>query len=121
MEKCQYSPFSIATEVGTWWGTETVEDASGQKKIQSADVDIVGLAPSEKTMVVGECQFKNAKAGRDVLETLVRRSRAIPSKYRVVQYLLLSKDGFTQWYTDEAPGDVAVFSLDDLYKEGVGH
>ena len=73
--------FSIATEVGTWWGTETVEDASGQKKIQSADVDIVGLAPSEKTMVVGECQFKNAKAGRDV----------------------------------------AAFSLDDLYKEGVGH
>ena len=39
----------FVTEVGTWWGgTETVEDASGQKKIQSADVDIVGLAPSEK-------------------------------------------------------------------------
>ena len=71
----------FVTEVGTWWGTETVEDVSGQKKIQSADVDIVGLAPSEKTMVVGECQFKNAKAGRDV----------------------------------------AVLSLDDLYKEGVGH
>lgn len=107
----------FVTAVGTWWGTEILEEDSGRKKIQSADVDIVGLAPSEKAMVVGECKFKNEKAGRDILETLVRRSRAIPSKYRTVQYLLFSLGGFTEWYENEAPGDVAVFGLDDLYKK----
>lgn len=107
----------FVTQVGTWWGTEIIENDAGQKKIQSADVDIVGLAPSEKAMIVGECKFKNEKTGRDVLETLVRRSRVIPSKYRIVQYLLFSRSGFTEWYENEAPEDVRTFSLDDLYKK----
>ena len=107
----------FVTETGTWWGTEIVEDDSGQKRIQSADVDIVGLAPAEKAMVVGECKFKNEKAGRNVLETLVRRSKAIRSKYKVVQYLLFSMGGFSEWYESEAPADVKTFSLDDLYKK----
>ena len=107
----------FVTQVGTWWGTEIIENDAGQKKIQSADVDIVGLAPSEKAMIVGECKFKNEKTGRDVLETLVRRSRVIPSNYRIVQYLLFSKGGYTGWYEKEAPEDVRTFSLDDLYKK----
>lgn len=107
----------FVTQVGTWWGTEIIENDAGQKRIQSADVDIVGLAPSEKAMIVGECKFKNEKTGRDVLETLVRRSRAIPSKYRIVQHLLFSRSGFTEWYENEAPEDVRTFSLDDLYKK----
>ena len=107
----------FVTQVGTWWGTEIIENDAGQKRIQSADVDIVGLAPSEKAMIVGECKFKNEKTGRDVLETLVRRSRVIPSKYRIVQYLLFSRGGFTEWYENEAPEDVKTFSLDDLYKK----
>nr|WP_275952119.1 DUF234 domain-containing protein [Mordavella massiliensis] len=107
----------FVTQVGTWWGTEIIENDAGQKKIQSADVDVVGLAPSERAMIVGECKFRNEKTGRDVLETLVRRSRAIPSHYRIVQYLLFSRGGFTGWYEKEAPEDVRTFSLDDLYRK----
>ena len=107
----------FVTQVGTWWGTEIIENDAGQKKIQSADVDVVGLAPSEKAMIVGECKFKNEKTGRDVWETLVRRSRVIPSNYRIVQYLLFSRGGFTGWYEKEAPEDVRTFSLDDLYRK----
>ena len=107
----------FVTQVGTWWGTEIIENDAGQKKIQSADVDVVGLAPSERAMIVGECKFKNEKTGRDVLETLARRSRAIPSNYRIVQYLLFSRGGFTGWYEKEAPEDVRTFSLDDLYRK----
>lgn len=107
----------FVTETGTWWGTETIEDENGKRYIQSADVDVVGLSPSDKGMVVGECKFRNEKIDKSIYETLIRRSKAIPSKYPIVQYLLFSMGGFTEWFEDNIDKKiVALYTLDDLYE-----
>jgi len=124
-EMCKYFVLSeglegklncFVTETGTWWGTELIEDENGNRRIQSADVDVVGLSPSEKGMVVGECKFKNEKIDKEIYETLVRRSKAISSKYPVVQYLLFSLGGFTEWFDKNVDKKmVTLYTLDDLY------
>lgn len=62
----------------------------GVKRVQSADIDVVGLSSAEHRVVVGECKFKNEKLNKGVYETLVRRSKAIPVKYPIAGYLLFS-------------------------------
>lgn len=106
----------FVTETGTWWGTEILRNKDGKKYIQSADVDIVGISPLEKGMVVGECKFKNEKIDKTVYETLVRRSKVILCKYPIVQYLLFSLSGYTEWVEENTDSrTVALFTLDDLY------
>lgn len=106
----------FVTETGTWWGTELIEDKEGKKRVQSADVDVVGLSPSEKSMIVGECKFKNEKIDKSVYETLVRRSKAIPCKYPVVQYVMFSLAGYTEWlYENVDKKIVALYTLEELY------
>ncbi len=106
---------SFVTEIGTWWGTELIVDEDGKRHVQSADVDVVGLSPSEKNMIVGECKFKNDKIDKSVYEILIRRSKAISSKYPVVQYLLFSLGGFTDWYETVDRNLVALYTLQDMY------
>lgn len=73
----------------------------------------------DRGMVVGECKFKNEKMDKQVYETLVRRSKAIPCKYPVVQYLLFSLSGYTEWIEQNVNrNNVALFTLEDLYDGG---
>ena len=106
----------FVTEAGTWWGTESLQDADGKWYAQSADVDVVGISAVDRGVVVGECKFKNEKIDKEIYDTLVRRSKVIPSKYPVVQYLLFSLSGFSDWIEQNVDRDrVALFTLDDLY------
>lgn len=124
-EMCQYFTLNaglegkmncFVTETGTWWGTELIEDENGNRRVQTADVDVVGLSLSEKCMVVGECKFKNEKIDKSIYETLIRRSKVIPSKYPIVQYLLFSLGGFTEWFKKNVDRKiVSLYTLDDLY------
>lgn len=106
----------FVTEVGTWWGTESLQDNEGKWYTQSADVDVVGLSVSDRKMVVGECKFKNDKIDKNIYETLVRRAKAIPCKYPVTQYLLFSLSGYTEWIEQHVDrNSVVLLTLDDLY------
>ena len=106
----------FVTEVGTWWGTEVLQNEEGKKYTQSADVDVVGVSAIEKSMIVGECKFKNEKIDKSVYETLVRRSKVIPCKYPIVQYLLFSLSGYTEWVEQNVDARaVRLLTLDDLY------
>ena len=105
----------FVTQVGNWWGTQLISEGSGSNKVQSVDVDIVGLAPHEKSMVVAECKFKNEKVGKSVLDTLQLRAKLIPSKYEVSQYLLFSLGGYSSWYDNVDNTMVRLLTLDDLY------
>ena len=104
------------TDVGTWWGTEIIGDERGNQIRQSADVDVVGISTIDKVMIAGECKFKNEKVDRTVYETLVRRSKNIPVKYRIVRYLLFSLSGYSEWFDGIDKSMVSLFTLDDLYK-----
>lgn len=109
----------FVTEVGTWWGTELL-DMDGVKRIQSADIDVVGLSSVDHKIIVGECKFKNEKLDKGIYETLVRRSKAIPVKYPVVGYILFSLSGFSQWIEENTDRKmVQLITLDDMYRQRV--
>lgn len=107
---------AFVTETGSWWGVESLQDSNGKWYTQSADVDVVGISSVDRGMVVGECKFKNEKIDKVVYETLLRRSKVIPCKYPVVQYLLFSLGGFSEWVEEHVDRrNVALLTLDDLY------
>ena len=110
----------FVTRTGSWWGTELIEDEKG-KRIQSADVDVVGLAPGEKAMVVGECKFKNEKIDKSIFETLQRRSKAIPTNFSVVQFLLFSLSGFSDWFATVLDNRIMTITLDEMYQIGANN
>ena len=81
-----------------------------------ADVDIVGISPTDHGMVVGECKFKNSKIDKEVYETLVRRAKALPFSYPVLQYVFFSLGGYSKWMEENVDGKmVSLYTLDELY------
>lgn len=104
------------TAVGSWWGTETIVNENGEKRGQSADIDVVALSETEKKAVVGECKFKNEKIDKGVYETLVRRAHLLPAKYETVKYVLFSLSGYTEWFDTLSDNRVLCLTINDLYQ-----
>lgn len=80
----------FVTRVGKWWGTNPA-------KREETDIDVVGLDETKKLAVLGECKFKNEVIDKKIFEQLRERNGLINHQYRVVQYLLFSKSGFSDW------------------------
>lgn len=107
---------SFMTKVGTWWGTETLMSANGERHSQATDIDIVAISELDKTAVIGECKFKNEKIGKDIYDTLLRRSHLLSGKYRIIQYLFFSLSGYTAWFDEVNDPQVRLLTLEDLYQ-----
>lgn len=105
----------LINNVGSWWGTEILTDTA-EKKVQPADIDVVGISDLDKAVVYGECKFRTKKIDRSNYETLVRRSRAVRTSYRTAAYLLFSLGGFSDWYPDQTDPMMKTYTLDDLYQ-----
>lgn len=117
LEKGVHDEFgSFITDVGSWWGVETVTDHNGEKKIQATDIDVVGISDLDKTAIIGECKFKNEKIGKDVFETMQRRAGLISGKYRVNTILLFSLSGFTDWVIQNRRDDTKLITINELYQ-----
>lgn len=106
---------TFITQVGTWWGVETLENKEGQKRVQSADIDVVAVSEIDKSAVVGECKFKNEKIDKGIYETLLRRSGLISGKYRVKKLIFFSLSGYTEWFYGLKNEDVILLTLEDMY------
>lgn len=118
LEQGIYGKFgNFITKSGSWWGTETLETEEGKKYQQSADIDVVAVSDIDKTAVVGECKFKNEKIGKEIYETLLRRSRLISGKYRIIKYLLFSLSGYTSWFDELNDDHLLKLTLKDLYQD----
>lgn len=104
------------TDTGTWWGVETLITEDGRKMQQSVDIDIVGISNIDKSLIVGECKFKNEKIGKTVYETLLRRSSLLSGKYNLKKCLLFSLSGYTDWFDTLEDQNVVRFCLKDLYE-----
>lgn len=107
----------FATSIGTWWGTEIINDETKKSKIQSADIDIVAISQIDKTAIVGECKFKNEKTDKDVYDTLIRRSKVLNNKYTISKYVLFSLSGYTKWFDTIKDNNLVLLTIDSLYKE----
>lgn len=106
---------SFITNVGSWWGSELIVNEYNEKKVQSADIDVVGISPLDKSFIVGECKFKNEKVDKNVYLTLVRRAKLIKTNYKLTKYILFSLSGFTSFFIEKNDNDLILISLDMMY------
>ena len=106
---------SFITNVGSWWGSELIVNEYNEKKVQSADIDVVGISPLDKSFIVGECKFKNEKVDKNVYLTLVRRAKLIKTNYKLTKYILFSLSGFTSYFVEKNDNDLILISLDMMY------
>lgn len=106
----------FVTKVGTYWGTELIEDKDGKKSQIAADIDVVALSEVEKTVLIGECKFTKAKIDKEIYETLVRRTALITGKYRLKNYLLFSLNGYSQWVSEIDNDKLILITLEDMYR-----
>ncbi len=107
---------SFITNVGMWWGVETIEKSDGEKVCQSADIDVLAISEIDKCAVVGECKFKNEKLDKGVYDTLIRRANLVSGKYKILKYVFFSLSGYTEWFDKLEADDVILFSLADMYE-----
>lgn len=107
---------NFLTDVGSWWGTEVIENRRGERQQQSADIDIVAISDIDRTAVIGECKFRNEKTDRKIYDTLLRRSALLSGKYRIIKYVFFSLGGYTEWFDMIHDTNVMIFSLEDLYR-----
>ena len=99
----------FVTTVGKWWGTHP-------KRRETTDIDVVGLDKSSKKAVLGECKYRNAPIDKKVYEDLQEKDGLIAKEYTVVQYILFSKSGFTEWVAEHCERDgVKLVELGDMY------
>ena len=102
---------SLITRIGKWRGTDPVLKCP-------ADIDVVGINEAEKTIVIGECKFRNRTFGKEEYETLIDRGRLLAS-YRIGKYLMFSLGGFSEWVIGRAREDSAVVlvPIESLYDQ----
>lgn len=99
----------FVTTVGKWWGTHP-------KRCETTDIDVVGLDKASKKAVLGECKYRNAPIDKNVYEDLQEKNGLIAKEYTVVQYILFSKSGFTEWVVEHCERDrVKLVELGDLF------
>ena len=97
------------TRIGTWWGTNPEHH-------EETDIDVVGLDKIRKEAVIGECKFRHEVMDKKVYDALVARHHLLHEGYRVVQYLLFSASGFSDWLMEEAKnGVLQLICLEDMY------
>ncbi len=97
------------TEVGRWWGSDTV-------KKETTDIDVVGLDKLSKKAVLGECKFTNNLADKAVFEKLKERTGLIDKSYETAGYALFSKTGFSDWVIANAEKErIKAIRLKDMY------
>jgi hypothetical protein len=78
-------PF-LVDQVGSVW------------KYQQYQIDVAGINTREKTLLLGECKWLQAPAGRSILSSLLEKTaQAVPSngKWRVM-LMGFSRQGWTQ-------------------------
>ena len=85
----------MTLKVGKWWGTNPI-------KKEETDIDVVGIDPIKGQAVIGECKFKNEILDKGIFEQLRERRGLLGKKYEVVQYMLFSKSGFSDWIKSHA-------------------
>lgn len=76
-------------QIGSWWGA--YQDPQGTRKV--AEIDIVGLNPKEKVLLIGECKWKDKVDAEKTLAELKAKAQIIPwfKAERKEKYLLFAK------------------------------
>lgn len=90
---------------GTWWGTDP---ATRRKE----EIDVAAIGKGE--LVLCECKYRSEPAGKDVVDTLVRRSGLVKSSLPR-RLMVFSRSGYTDGAAeDAAEKGVELLTLKDV-------
>lgn len=90
------------TMIGRWW-------------TKDAEIDVVALDEEASTAWFGECKWSARKAGEDVYEGLVRKSKLVDWRNgtRTERYMLFSKSGFAEGLIRRARAENVILVKED--------
>lgn len=118
-EMCRYYLMQISAEgktnftimkIGRWWGTNP-------KHKQEEEIDIVGVNPIIKCVLLGECKYQNQGIHIEVIKKLME-SGVLINAYQKKEYVLCSKTSFTNEVKEYAEKEhIMLVTLEDLYEE----
>jgi AAA+ ATPase superfamily predicted ATPase len=98
-------------DLGHWWGNDP-------SLREEAEIDLVGVDDG-RTVLVGECKWKNEDLDRDVVETLGHRSELVHAQAGSWLYAF-SKSGFTRGAVEAAAshGHMQLVSFGEMCETG---
>lgn len=98
-------------DLGRWWGND-------RQLREEAEIDLVSVDDG-RTVLVGECKWRNEDVDRDVIETLEHRSGLVHALADSWLYAF-SKSGFTRGAVEAAAshGHVRLVSFDEMCGPG---
>jgi AAA+ ATPase superfamily predicted ATPase len=96
------------TKIGRWWGTNP-------KLKKEEEIDIVGVNPTKKQMLLGECKYRKQGIHLESAQKLMERG-ALITAYPNPSYVLCSLDHFSEdvvRFSEE--NHIRLVTLKDLY------
>ena len=100
-------PFKVL-KIGRWWGNNPA-------KKREEEIDLIGINMITKQAIFGECKYKNAVQGTEILTSLVEKAELLPA-FEQRYYILFSKSGFTQGLIEQSEKDAILVTLEDMYR-----
>ena len=100
-----------ASGFGSWWGTDSTAR-------QPIDIDIVAADRFSKTMIVGECKWRNEFDESEALSKLKDRAHCIKD-FMPVQYWLFSKNPLSSMTLEKmkSAGNEQSVTMEELYQD----
>jgi len=94
-------------KIGRWWG-------NNQKERREEEVDILAFARDKA--IFGECKWRIAQAGEDVLDDLTRKAALFPA-FTEVHYIIFSRSGFTESLINRSidQGNTTLIGVKDIF------
>jgi len=94
-------------KIGRWWG-------NNPKERQEEEIDFIAF--KNEYAIFGECKWRKAHTGEDVLNELTRKRSMFPA-FENVYYMIFSKSDFTDGLKKRASeqSEISLVSVDDMF------
>lgn len=103
----------LPTQFGKWWGTNP-------RKKEQTDIDVVAGDPSTKTVLLGECKWRNNFNETEAVESLLEKEGLIRG-HTTTYFMFFSKNPVSQATRSKYAGRVRFLDADELYGMPAGN
>lgn len=101
-------PFA-ASRFGTWWGANP-----GTRR--QTDIDVIAANPTNKTILLGECKWKNELNVAQTVETLRERTGLVPGYDRTQFALFVTTDELADSARSRNESDLLIRSVNEMFR-----
>lgn len=111
MNRAGKLPF-MGTSFGTWWGNDAREK-------KQADIDTIMADRENKTILVGECKWRNASPELSTIQKVMEKDYLMP-EYKQFYHCFFSKTAYSeQAKAFEREENILLYDVDSFFQEGL--